>query len=579
MTISFSGLASGLDTSGWVEALVSSKQDKLTTLQTELKTLQTKKGTLNDARSTVNSLRTAIEKLTDAKFGGTFDLFTKNTAKSSNTDIFTATASSGAVRQSYSIDVKQLATSTKATSKESVSAVANDATTLQALGVKDGSLAIYVDGNKKSIEIDSDETFGDLKLRLADAGVGAEIDENGILKLSALDLGSRINIGSTTDTSNLVSIFGLSKQEDGTYTSTNSLYKADISSKLTSADAGFNGMITEGTFKIGNATFTIDKNTTLSSLVSKINDSDDAQATAHWDNTTGKLSITSKVEGGSFINIEAGTSNFTDVMGFTETVRDEDGNITSSKLFTEAQELGKNALFSINGTDMISNSNTVSSDISRLTGVTITLKKVSTEETSSPTLEVNQDSTQLVDAVKSFVEAYNNTLSKIDDVTASGSDLQRESSLTSLKRTIMNYANGSNVTNGGAFKLLSEIGISTGEADSSNLSANTSELKFDEDKFNEALTNNPDSVKAILADENGILNQIENAVEMTLKASSGFFDVKQTSLDSDIRAMEEKIKKQNNYITSYKSQLEAKFSNMELMISKMQQSYSSFLTQ
>ena len=35
MSISFSGLASGLDTSGWVEALVSVKQEKVTSLQTE----------------------------------------------------------------------------------------------------------------------------------------------------------------------------------------------------------------------------------------------------------------------------------------------------------------------------------------------------------------------------------------------------------------------------------------------------------------------------------------------------------------------------------------------------------------
>ena len=32
MSISFSGLASGLDTSGWVEALVSVKQEKITTI-------------------------------------------------------------------------------------------------------------------------------------------------------------------------------------------------------------------------------------------------------------------------------------------------------------------------------------------------------------------------------------------------------------------------------------------------------------------------------------------------------------------------------------------------------------------
>ena len=44
MSISFSGLASGLDTSGWVDALVSVKQEKITSLQVDLKAIQTMLG-------------------------------------------------------------------------------------------------------------------------------------------------------------------------------------------------------------------------------------------------------------------------------------------------------------------------------------------------------------------------------------------------------------------------------------------------------------------------------------------------------------------------------------------------------
>ena len=112
MSISFSGLASGLDTSGWVDALVSVKQEKIATYKVDLTELQTTKSTLNDTRATFNSLRTALEKLTDMKFGGTFNLFSQNTAKSSNENVFTATAGSDAARQSYDITVLQLATFT-----------------------------------------------------------------------------------------------------------------------------------------------------------------------------------------------------------------------------------------------------------------------------------------------------------------------------------------------------------------------------------------------------------------------------------------------------------------------------------
>ena len=578
MTISFSGLASGLDTSSWVEAFVSAKKEEITPYQTKLETYQSTKTTLNDTRSLFSTLRSALEKLTDAKFGGSFDLFAQNTATSSNEDIFTATVTSGAARQTYDITVEQLASFTKATSKDSASAVADDSTKLSNLGIKEGSLTTYVNGEKHVVNIDSDDTVGDLKAELAGYGVKAEIDEQGVLKLSAQSEGDTIHIGSTTDSSNLVSLVGLTQQEDGTYASTNSLFKASVASKLTSADSGFNEQITAGTFTIGDATFTIDDKTTLSSLISEINNNDDAQAYAYWDDATGKLSITSKKEGASYINIEAGTSNFTDVMGFTTSEWNDEGELVSSKMYTETQELGKNAIFTINGTKMTSTSNTISSDVSRIDGVTLTLKSVSKEEDGNTTLNIEQDTSKLKDAVNEFITAYNDAIAKVEEVTASGADLHGETSLTSLSRTLKSYATSSNATNGGIYKLLSDIGISTSEADGNNLSTDTYKLSLDEEKFLKALEENPDSVKSILTGENGVLSMMENTVEQSLKASVGFFDVKTSTLDSQISNMEEKISKKNSSIETYQAQLEDKFYKMEMAIAQMQQNYSSFLS-
>ena len=577
-TISFSGLASGLDTSSWVEALVSVKQQKVTSLQTDLKSKQTVKTTLNDTRSKFTTLRSAIEKLTDAKFGGAMDLFAKNSATSSDTDIFTATATASATRQSYDITVQQLATYTKATSKNAASAVADDNTKLKNLGISDGTLTAYVNGQKYSVNINDTNTLGDLKAKLAGFGIKTDIDDSGVLSFSAQNEGDTIHIGATTDSSNLTSLIGLTQQEDGSYKSTNSLFKATVASKLTSEDSGFNTQIKEGTFTIGGATFKITDKTTLSSLISEINNNDDAQAYAFWDDAAGKLSITSKKEGASYVNIEAGTSNFTDVMGFTTSEWNDDGTVKSSKMYTDAQELGKNAQFTINGTKMTSTSNTVTSDISRMNGVTLTLKKASTEESGTSTLKVTQDTSGLVEAVKSFVSAYNDVLSNVDKVTANGADLHGETSLTSLRNTIRSYATAKNSSNGGVYNLLSEIGISTSSADGNNLNADTNSLTLDEDKLKKALEENPESVKSILAGEGGVLTMMEDAVEQSLKATSGFFDVKTSTLDSDIKKMETKIKKQNTNISTYKAQLEKKFSAMETTIAQMQQNYQSFLS-
>lgn len=576
MSISFSGLGSGLDTASWVEALVSVKQEKINVYQQDLAAIKVQKNTLTDVRSTFSSFRTALEKLTDKKFGGSFDLFGKNTATSSNEEIFTATASSSAVRQNYNIAIQKLASATKVTSNQPASATADDETKLAGVGVSTGKLTAYVNGEKNIIEITADTTIGDLKTAFEEIGATVTIND-GIMEIKATAEEDNLVIGATNDTTNIVSVLGLEKDENGIYNSSNALFKASTSSKLTDENSGFNETITAGTFKIGDAEFTIDQNTTLSSLIYKINNTESAQVTAYWDDTTGKLNLTSKKEGASYVNIEAGSSNFTDVMGFTTTERDEEGNIVSSKMFTDNQILGDNAIFSINGTTMTSTSNTVTSDISRLEGVTLTLNRVTTEDDGEVTLKVTQNTKDLVDAVKSFVEGYNGTIEKINTVTASGADFQRESSLTSFKNTIRTYANSSNTSNGGAFNLLSQIGISTTKADGSNLSADTEALELDEEALLAALESDPESVEEILAGENGVLALMESSVETMLKATSGFFDVKQSTLDSDIKKYEDKISKQQNRVQTYRAQLEEKFKNMDLMISQMQQNYSSFL--
>ena len=247
-------------------------------------------------------------------------------------------------------------------------------------------------------------------------------------------------------------------------------------------------------------------------------------------------------------------------------------------MYTEAQTLGQNAIFTVNGTQMVSTSNTVTSDISRIDGVTLTLKRANTEEDGQTTLRVEQDTSQLVDAVNEFITAYNDVIAKVEEVTASGADLHGETSLTSLANTLRNYSTSSNTTNGGIYRLLSDIGISTSAADGNNLSTDTYQLSLDEDKFLEALQENPDSVKSILAGENGVLSMMESAVEQSLSATTGFFDVKTSTLDSDISRMEEKITKQNTSIETYRARLENQFYQMEMAIAQMQQNYSSFLS-
>lgn len=563
MSISFSGLASGLDTDSWVTALTSVKQLTVTSLKSQLSGINQEQTALSNVKTAFTKLQSALQTLTDSKFNKGTDIFAANKATSSNTDVFTASVTADAIRDTYDINVKQLATTTVAKSIDSASKVADGSTKLSDLGITEGSVTVYVDGVKSTINIDANDTVSNLQSRLSTAGATMTIDpDSGFMTIKATAAGEEIKIGANTDTSNIVSLLGLAETEDGAYESATAVYKVNGSTLLTAANSGFNTQITEGTFKIGNAEFTIDSTTTLDNLISQINNSDAANVYASWDAATGALVLKSASEGASFISVEAGTSNFTEVIGLTN----------GDKLVTAAQTLGQNAIVSINGTDVTSTSNTVTADVSRITGLTLTLKKANDAETGATNLVIEHDADRLNTALEDVITAYNELMSTIDTSTGVDGILHGETTLKSFYSSIRGIANGANA-NSGKYSLLSQIGISTTEA-SSAMASDTVSLELDTDKLAEVLAHNTDSVKELLIGDNGVLTKIKDTIDNSLR-STGYFSTKSKSLSSEVRAMNEKIAKRQAEVDSYKARLENKFAAMENTISMLNSNYNS----
>lgn len=161
MAISFSGLASGLDTSSWVESLVALKQAKIDTLEEQKETVLLSRETLNNIKSFFNSFRSVIEKVTDAKYGvASMDIFAQKLATSSDLNILTASATTEAEEAEYNVLVDNLATSTEAVSGlkvlntiiETATAVGN--TKLVDLGIKVGEIGIDNNGIYNIIQIE-----------------------------------------------------------------------------------------------------------------------------------------------------------------------------------------------------------------------------------------------------------------------------------------------------------------------------------------------------------------------------------------------------------------------------------------
>ena len=471
----------------------------------------------------------------------------------------------------------------------SASNFANANTTLDIVNATDGIMSIFVDGIKCNVEVKSSDTFAELFKKIKDtvkAKSGFDIEagfmtkdgtissnptdanNTGIIALSVAE-GHELVIGASNDTTNFATIANLNKTGYNTITGSRALYRVNVNSLITQSGLYRDGDITEGTFIIGDAEFTIDSTTTLSSLINQINKNDKAYANAYWDTLSGTLVIQSTNTGASLINIEAGTSNFTDIMGFTKT---KDG---VSALVTDSQTLGQNAVVRINGTTVTSATNVITSDISRIKGLTINLKNVSEGET--VTITVEQDKESIYNAVSDTLDSYNAMMEALNKELSDRSSLGGESILKLMRNNLKRLMTSS-LTGAYVFKNLASVGISTGQA-SDDISINVTSLLIDKDKFMDALNTDSDAVQDLLVGTKanpGIFLQANNIVENSIK-TDGYFSNMANTLTKSINNIDKKITKANNDIENYRTKLQSKFHNMELTISGLQSAYANLL--
>lgn len=448
------------------------------------------------------------------------------------------------------------------------------------LNITSGTLSVFRDGQRATVNVNSDETFGQLRSRIATAFADVDIKfENGYLKFYS-NTGASVEVGSTTDTSNISAICGFVNDKTGTVKSARELYRVNGDSKITTAGLFRRGNVTAGTFTVGDAVFTIDENTTLQNIISQINASESANATATWDSVDGKLVIKSRTTGSSFINIEAGTSNFTDIMGYTKTeVNATNGAVIAKRLDVNTQDVGNNAVFTINGTTYTSTSNTIASDVSRITGVTINLKGVSEGEEVKVTVE--KDKETVANAVSDIVDAYNELIENVDKEIAKGSALDDQSTLKFIRNQIRSLMTSS-ISGAGVFRNLDSVGISLDAATAGSISTSTiNVLNFDKDKFLKAFDADRDALKDLLVGTDtskGVFQQVETVVESALASNYGYFASAEKSYSSEISKLDNKIKKAQESVARYRERLEAKFASMDLLIANIQNQYSSFLS-
>lgn len=478
MSISISGLASGLDVDGIITQLLQLEQAPINNLQQKIVEAESKNAAYGDLTGRLNALRTAARDFNAEK------LFGSKSVSSSDTSLVTVTATDKAENGSYSVKALQKATANRLGAQ----GVADAQST--AIAGAAGTFSFQI-GDGDEIEVDVNETT--TLRQLADAineassGVRAEI----------------VNDGTATDPYRLV----LSGTEGGTANEVKvvqndtDLNFATKSFEEATADEGNNanylGNVTSsGAYTgTGNANFVVE-------IIQDGTAAGGAGAARYRYSSDGGLTFDDNGGAGYEVS-DAGPLALADgvEINFTDA-----GTLTTGDTFRidatdPVLQEAKDALIEVNGITITGTSNTFS-DI--FEGITFNIADVDASKTVN--LSVSDKIGDVEGALGTFIGAYNSVVGYIN----SQFDYDPESGLSApalngdsavrtiqrrLKSAVLGRAPG---LSGSTISALSELGV-TSNSENGQLSLNTGPL-------NEALRDDPDSVRRLLTGVGEVLD-------------------------------------------------------------------------
>ncbi len=274
------------------------------------------------------------------------------------------------------------------------------------------------------------------------------------------------------------------------------------------------------------------------------------------------------------------------------------GTAEPLKVLAEA----KDAKFKIDGVEITRESNDAIADV--LEGISFNIHKVTTEPV---TLKINVDHQKGMTLVKEWVAAYNDLMKFSKEVTSvdkngkvsdsKPSDNSKELDISkefwdnkvksgilagenSMLRLIASMKTVANsyypVTKEGGFRVLTDIGISTGAVGSNWEKIQDGVLLIEEEKLAMALADNPDGLREIFASDTNNDAKMEDGVGIrlldTLKPytqyASGIITSKVKLIEENVVGNNKKIKEHESHLVSYEAKLKQRFLYMEQGVGK-----------
>lgn len=548
--ISFSGLASGIDTSSMVDQLVALEQSKVTAVQKKQSQSQlhlTALGTLQGLLSTLSTNAKSLSKISS---------FSKFTSVSSDEDVATISGDDNGLEGTVGVNVRQLASSLKVASKS-----LGDATTAMnasgTLTLSKSAAAIKTDPSSKTVDITigAGDSLKDIAAKInaaSGSGITATIMNFGNgdtrLMLNGVDQGS--NGFSLTEASggNVLSTLGL--------TNADTSRMSDFNLRLATGGAAI-GTSTLGSLYTGiganniadgdsiDLTFAIDggANSTVSFNAASVGKASLKDVTVEelstWMNTQlGGVAAgfsTSLNSSGQFVVTNSGTPaktvDFSMAMGAGSTGTIPLGGSTAKTSWANVLQEGRNAFYMLNGQSVSSQTN---EDSTTLVGATIKLKKVSDTTTSETSLTLEKDVDGIKATVQSFLDSFNKISDYIDEKTkttvestkgdngiatnsVTRGDLASDTSVRRIKQQLRDMITSEvkGLEGKTSYTSLASIGITT--------DSDTGDLTIDDDKFKAALDSDFDGVRRLFANSGWTDNSSATVGGWTDSTQSGTY--------------------------------------------------------
>lgn len=249
----------------------------------------------------------------------------------------------------------------------------------------------------------------------------------------------------------------------------------------------------------------------------------------------------------------------------------------------------KVAKVTIDGTEVVSNSNTLTDVIS---GVTLNLKAISPVVSASYTatqMDIVADPGTLKEKISTFVTSYNKVMDWINQgyttktaaetaaAKAAGQEdilsdyLRGDRTVRTVKQSLQSLLTNS-IGSSGSLHLLSDIGITTNRDGT---------LTMDSTKVDTAVTSNLDGMVSLLAGSDtadGLMKKFNTLLLSTTSTSQGMYAGKKMTYTTMATRIDAEIARKETLMTKIEKTMRARFTAMESLVSALN-AQSTFLTQ